>query len=170
MENKEVIVNMDKSKLKKRMMQFALIGLVSLGAIVFLLSGSTIYIFYLIMSMLIFAVSVFITFKMMFDVFSSKEKMGLKVNEKGVLFLGTSAGKKAGKVLWKDIKSISNQTFYNVEGYVLDLRNPEKYIQPDKKSSILTNGIFVSNSDLEISHNDLKKLLNDYYQEFGGVE
>jgi hypothetical protein len=101
--------------------------------------------------------------KSLFD----KDRTGLLLNANGILYKGTPVGIKAGTVKWSAIQSVSTGRVHGINFVFLKLHNPENYIQqfsPQVQQYVLENGIAISADQLSLDFNELKKLIEEYYE------
>jgi hypothetical protein len=82
------------------------------------------------------------------------------INSRGIEFRTTTLfGKSIGLIEWTDIETITDRI-----GFVsIVLKEPEKYVDKvnDKnlKQAILSMGIPISSDELEVNHEEMKRLL-----------
>ncbi len=162
---KEIIVNFDKKKKFKLLFQFLGISVISI-IIIFIISNSkTIFVNYLFIFYIILIATLVMSIKLLFDVIR-KPKMGLKIDDKGLLFLGTLTGKKIGEVKWKDIEEISQYDAYGVNNYYIKLKSPKKYIKNKSNNEMLNSGLMINASEIEITYQKLGNLLEEYHNKY----
>jgi len=99
----------------------------------------------------------------------NKDRTGLLLNADGIRDNGTPVGIKAGTVKWTAIQSVSTGMAHGVHFVFLKLHNPENYIQqfaPQVQQHVLENGITISSDQLSLDFNELKNLIESYYQRY----
>lgn len=99
------------------------------------------------------------------------KKPGLVIDEEGIT--DNSSGVSAGKILWKDIKDISVQEVANQKFIMLEMKNPEFYLQreknPIKKGMMELNyklyqtPINISINGLKIDFEELNELISEKF-------
>jgi hypothetical protein len=83
--------------------------------------------------------------------------------------LNTDRQIKVGTVKWTAIQSVSTGMAHGVHFVFLKLHNPENYIQqfaPQVQQHLLENGIAISADQLSLDFNELKNLIESYYQRY----
>jgi len=101
--------------------------------------------------------------KSLFD----KDRVGLILNATGIHYKGTPVGRKIGAVKWTAIQSISTGMAHGVQFVFLKLHHPENHIEQlssQVQQHVIANGIAVSVDQLSIDFNELKNLIEEYYQ------
>ncbi len=99
----------------------------------------------------------------------NKDRTGLLLNADGIRYNGTPVGIKVGTVKWTAIQSVSTGMAHGVHFVFLKLHNPENYIQqfaPQVQQHVLENGITISSDQLSLDFNELKNLIESYYQRY----
>ena len=98
----------------------------------------------------------------------NKNRTGLLLNADGIRYNGTPVGIKVGTVKWTAIQSVSTGMAHGVHFVFLKLHNPENYIQQfaPVQQHLLENGIAISSDQLSLDFNELKNLIESYYQRY----
>ncbi|HAT92665.1 MAG TPA: hypothetical protein DCS36_09765 [Sphingobacterium sp.] len=99
----------------------------------------------------------------------NKNRTGLLLNADGIRYNGTPVGIKVGTVKWTAIQSVSTGMAHGVHFVFLKLHNPENYIQqfaPQVQQHLIENGIAISSDQLSLDFNELKNLIESYYQRY----
>jgi len=78
----------------------------------------------------------------------------------------TPLGKRVGEIAWSEIASIEKANYYGQHIYI-KLKHPEKYVNRLKGMSKDFTGIYLNDSELEISFEELEKLIIDYFLKYG---
>ena len=103
-----------------------------------------------------------------------KELIALRKSNEGVILTPeyleshtNTVGKEVGKILWSDIASVERKKFYGVLIHI-KLKDPQKYVDriKDKELRKGFEGIHMDNSELQISFEELEKLIHEYFQKY----
>ncbi|WP_291285698.1 STM3941 family protein [Flavobacterium sp.] len=129
-------------------------------------STSFIKSFGLIASILLFVSIILIATKTL------KNKYGLILTEEGIIDLSSVVS--IGLIHWKDIKGIKEKKVMSTEFLLIDLHNPNEYLDKAKNKLVLNllksnlsmygTPIALSSVALQCSFHKLKTMLNDNYQ------
>ena len=71
----------------------------------------------------------------------------------------------AGAYPWSEIASIGKVNYYGQHIYI-KLKHPEKYVNQLKGMGKDFTGIYLNDSELEISFEELEKLIHEYFQKY----
>ncbi len=164
-QNQEVVINYDNKKRKKIILYGFLVTIASAIFIYVIVTATVIKVFYLAMFVLIFGVCLFYIFKTIKEM-NSKDQVGLVLNQSWLKFNATTFGKKAGEISWVDIEAIQNHEVYGTKQLYLKLKNPSKYIHEISKIELSNNGVFINSDELQISAEDLEKLVRDSFNRY----
>ena len=77
----------------------------------------------------------------------------------------TPLGKRVGEIPWSEIASIGKVNYYGQHIHI-KLKHPEKYVNQLKGMSKDFTGIYLNDSELEISFEELEKLIHEYFQKY----
>lgn len=131
-------------------------------------STSFIQFFGLIGSIFTFVSIILVTIK------TFRNKYGLIITKEGIIDL-SSVGS-IGLIHWKDIKGIKRKKVMSTEFLLIDVRNPNEYLDKAKNKLILNllksnlsmygTPIALSSVALQCNFHELKTMLNNYYQIF----
>ncbi|MGF6906699.1 STM3941 family protein [Fusobacterium sp. PH5-44] len=164
----EIIIKFDNKKRIKSMILGALvISSLALLALFLIFIPNTIYIFPIIFSVVGFILGL-VAFFISLKNFFSKNKNGLILSNDGIVFNGTPNGRKIGKILWKDINYLNVKKVYNSYFVFLKLNSLilDKYminIGVHGRTSILNDGVGITNDELDITFDKMRKLIEDYF-------
>lgn len=101
----------------------------------------------------------------------SPEKRGLYLDSDGLLFQQTSLGRKMGRILRKDVSDIElKKNEFWMKVVFLVLKDPESYFTKfspsnEDKKLILEEGFPVSDSEIEISLEELFDQIQSYFHQ-----
>lgn len=98
-----------------------------------------------------------------------KDRTGLVLNAEGIQYKGTPVGRNIGVIKWTAIQSISTGIVHGGHFVFLKLHHPENHIQqlPSQvQQLIISNGVAVSADQLALDFNELKNLIEQYYQRY----
>lgn len=103
-----------------------------------------------------------------------KDLIALRKSNEGVILTPeyleshtNTLGKEVGKILWSDIASVERKKFYGVLIHI-KLKDPQKYVGRIKDKDLQKGfeGIYMDNSELQISFEELERLINEYFQKY----
>ncbi|WP_314082254.1 STM3941 family protein [Capnocytophaga gingivalis] len=147
----------------------ALLIPVAVGLVILFLSGHKIRVYLLGASLGLLAGCIYILYQLV------KELIALRKSNEGVILTPeyleshtNTVGKEVGKILWSDIASVERKKFYGVLIHI-KLKDPQKYVGKIKNKDLRKGfeGIHMDNSELEISFEELEKLIHEYFQKYG---
>ena len=156
-----------KKKIKYLFLSILLIP-IAIGMIVLSLSSHKIRISLLGISLGLLAGCIYILYQLV------KELIALRKSNEGVILTPeyleshtNTVGKEVGKILWSDIASVERKKFYGVLIHI-KLKDPQKYVDRIKDKDLRKGfeGIHMDNSELQISFEELEKLINEYFQKY----
>lgn len=156
-----------KKKIKYLFLSILLIP-IAIGMIVLSLSSHKIRISLLGISLGLLAGCIYILYQLV------KELIALRKSNEGVILTPeyleshtNTVGKEVGKILWSDIASVERKKFYGVLIHI-KLKDPQKYVDriKDKELRKGFEGIHMDNSELQISFEELEKLIHEYFQKY----
>lgn len=157
-----------KKKIKYLFLSILLIP-IAIGMIVLSLSSHKIRISLLGISLGLLAGCIYILYQLV------KELIALRKSNEGVILTPeyleshtNIVGKEVGKILWSDIASIERKKFYGVLIHI-KLKDPQKYVGKIKNKDLRKGfeGIHMDNSELQITFEELEKLIHEYFQKYG---
>lgn len=147
----------------------ALLIPVAVGLVILFLSGHKIRVYLLGASLGLLAGCIYILYQLV------KELIALRKSNKGVILTPeyleshtNTVGKEVGKILWSDIASVERKKFYGVLIHI-KLKDPQKYVGKIKNKDLRKEfeGIHMDNSELQITFEELEKLIHEYFQKYG---
>ena len=77
----------------------------------------------------------------------------------------TPLGKRVGEIPWSEIASIGKVNYYGQHIHI-KLKHPEKYVNQLKGMRKDFTGIYLNDSELEITFEELEKLIHEYFQKY----
>lgn len=146
----------------------ALLIPVAVGLVILFLSGHKIRVYLLGASLGLLAGCIYILYQLV------KELIALRKSNEGVILTPeyleshtNTVGKEVGKILWSDIASVERKKFYGVLIHI-KLKDPQKYVDRIKDKDLRKGfeGIHMDNSELQISFEELERLINEYFQKY----
>lgn len=144
----------------------ALLIPVAVGLVILFLSGHKIRVYLLGASLGLLAGCIYILYQLV------KELIALRKSNEGVILTpdylksnATPLGKKVGEIPWNEIASIGKVNYYGQHIYI-KLKQPEKYANRLKGMGKDFTGIYLNDSELEISFEELEKLIHEYFQKY----
>jgi len=156
-----------KKKIKYLFLSILLIP-IAIGMIILSLSSHKIRISLLGISLGLLAGCIYILYQLV------KELIALRKSNEGVILTPeyleshtNIVGKEVGKILWSDIASVERKKFYGVLIHI-KLKDPQKYVDriKDKELRKGFEGIHMDNSELQITFEELEKLIHEYFQKY----
>ena len=160
------IIPFSKKKMFKLTGLYILIMLGITAIIVFILSADRIKIFYLVLFVVLFIAGAYLFYKHIQELWSSKKNEGVILTSEYLKSNVTPLGKRVGEIAWSEIASIGRANYYGQHIYI-KLKHPEKYANRLKGMSKDFTGIYLNDSELEISFEELEKLIIDYFLKYG---
>lgn len=101
-----------------------------------------------------------------------KKNYGLLITEDGII--DNSSVGSIGLILWKDVKKISQRKFMSTQFLLIDVRNPNEYLDKAKNKFILSllksnlriygTPLAISSVALKCNFDELKTILDDNYK------
>jgi hypothetical protein len=139
------------------------------GIIALILSANTLNLYYLGLSLLIFVAAIILFFT------EIKNLLLLRRSKEGVIltpeYLKSNVnpvGKWVGEIPWSEIAAIGRIKFYGIHIHI-KLKHPENYLSKIKSKEIRNRfeGIQINNSELDITSEELERLINEYFSKYG---
>ena len=160
------IIPFSKKKMLKLTGLYILIMLGIAAIIVFILSADRISLYYLALFVVLFIAGAYLFYKHIQEFLGSKKNEGVILTPEYLKSNVTPLGKKVGEIPWSEIASIGKVNYYGEHIYI-KLKQPEKYANRLKGMSKDFTGIYLNDSELEISFEELEKLIIDYFLKYG---
>ena len=161
------IITFSKKKMLKLTGLYILIMLGIAAIIVFILSADRIKIFYLVLFVVLFIAGAYLFYKHIQELWgSNKKNEGVILTPDYLKSNVTPLGKRVGEIPWSEIASIGRANYYGEHIYI-KLKQPEKYANQLKGMSKDFTGIYLNDSELEISFEELEKIINEYFEKYG---
>ena len=161
-----IIIPFSKKKMLKLTGIYALIILGVAGVIAIILSADTLNLYYLAFFLVLLIVTIILFFM------GIKGLLSLKRSKGGVIltpeYLKSNVnlvGKWVGEIPWNEIAAIGRMKFYRIHIHI-KLKHPEKYVNQLKGMRKDFTGIYLNDSELEISFEELEKLIHEYFQKY----
>ena len=167
--NDTIIIPFSKKKMLKLTGIYALIILGVAGVIALILSADTLNLYYLAFFLVLLIVTIILFFM------GIKGLLSLKRSKGGVIltpeYLKSNVnlvGKWVGEIPWNEIAAIGRMKFYGIHIHI-KLKHPENYLSRIKSEEIRNRfeGIQIDNSELEITFEELERLINEYFAKYG---
>lgn len=164
-----IIIPFSKKKMLKLTGIYALIILGVAGVIALILSADTLNLYYLAFFLVLLIVTIILFFM------GIKGLLSLKRSKGGVIltpeYLKSNVnlvGKWVGEIPWNEIAAIGRMKFYGIHIHI-KLKHPENYLSRIKSKEIRNRfeGIQIDNSELEITFEELERLINEYFAKYG---
>ncbi|UZD38904.1 hypothetical protein OL230_01695 [Capnocytophaga ochracea] len=164
-----IIIPFSKKKMLKLTGIYALIILGVAGVIALILSADTLNLYYLAFFLVLLIVTIILFFM------GIKGLLSLKRSKGGVIltpeYLKSNVnlvGKWVGEIPWNEIAAIGRMKFYGIHIHI-KLKHPENYLSRIKSEEIRNRfeGIQIDNSELEITFEELERLINEYFAKYG---
>ena len=164
-----IIIPFSKKKMLKLTGIYALIILGVAGVIALILSADTLNLYYLAFFLVLLIVTIILFFM------GIKGLLSLKRSKGGVIltpeYLKSNVnlvGKWVGEIPWNEIADIGRMKFYGIHIHI-KLKHPENYLSRIKSKEIRNRfeGIQIDNSELEITFEELERLINEYFAKYG---
>ena len=164
-----IIIPFSKKKMLKLTGIYALIILGVAGVIALILSADTLNLYYLAFFLVLLIVTIILFFM------GIKGLLSLKRSKGGVIltpeYLKSNVnlvGKWVGEIPWNEIAAIGRMKFYGIHIHI-KLKHPENYLSRIKSEEIRNRfeGIQIDNSELEITFEELERLINEFFAKYG---
>ncbi|EFS96898.1 hypothetical protein HMPREF1977_1814 [Capnocytophaga ochracea F0287] len=164
-----IIIPFSKKKMLKLTGIYVLIILGVAGVIALILSADTLNLYYLAFFLVLLIVTIILFFM------GIKGLLSLKRSKGGVIltpeYLKSNVnlvGKWVGEIPWNEIADIGRMKFYGIHIHI-KLKHPENYLSRIKSKEIRNRfeGIQIDNSELEITFEELERLINEYFAKYG---
>jgi len=164
-----IIIPFSKKKMLKLTGIYALIILGVAGVIALILSADTLNLYYLAFFLVLLIVTIILFFM------GIKGLLSLKRSKGGVIltpeYLKSNVnlvGKWVGEIPWSEIAAIGRMKFYGIHIHI-KLKHPESYLSKIKSKEIKNRfeGIQIDNSELDITFEELERLINEYFAKYG---
>ena len=164
-----IIIPFSKKKMLKLTGIYALIILGVAGVIALILSADTLNLYYLAFFLVLLIVAIILFFM------GIKALLSLKRSKGGVIltpeYLKSNVnlvGKWVGEIPWNEIAAIGRMKFYGIHIHI-KLKHPENYLSRIKSKEIRNRfeGIQIDNSELEITFEELERLINEFFAKYG---
>ena len=137
--------------------------------IVFILSADRIKIFYLVLFVVLFIAGAYLFYKHIQELWgSNKKNEGVILTPDYLKSNATPLGKRVGEIPWSEIASIGKVNYYGQHIHI-KLKHPENYLSKIKSKEIRNGfeGIHINDSELEITFEELEKLIKEYFAKYG---
>lgn len=164
-----IIIPFSKKKMLKLTGIYALIILGVAGVTALILSADTLNLYYLAFFLVLLIVTIILFFM------GIKGLLSLKRSKGGVIltpeYLKSNVnlvGKWVGEIPWNEIAAIGRMKFYGIHIHI-KLKHPENYLSRIKSKEIRNRfeGIQIDNSELEITFEELERLINEFFAKYG---
>nr|WP_315139058.1 STM3941 family protein [uncultured Capnocytophaga sp.] len=164
-----IIIPFSKKKMLKLTGFYALIILGVAGVTALILSADTLNLYYLAFFLVLLIVTIILFFM------GIKGLLSLKRSKGGVIltpeYLKSNVnlvGKWVGEIPWNEIAAIGRMKFYGIHIHI-KLKHPENYLSRIKSKEIRNRfeGIQIDNSELEITFEELERLINEFFAKYG---
>ena len=164
-----IIIPFSKKKMLKLTGIYALIILGVAGVTALILSADTLNLYYLAFFLVLLIVTIILFFM------GIKGLLSLKRSKGGVIltpeYLKSNVnlvGKWVGEIPWNEIAAIGRMKFYGIHIHI-KLKHPENYLSRIKSEEIRNRfeGIQIDNSELEITFEELERLINEFFAKYG---
>ena len=164
--NNTIIIPFSKKKMVKLLGLYILVMLGIAAIIFFIISADSINLFYLMLFIVLFIAGTYLFYKHIQELWhSNKKNEGVILTPDYLKSNATPLGKKVGEIPWNEIASIGKVNYYGQHIYI-KLKQPEKYANRLKGMGKDFTGIYLNDSELEISFEELEKLIHEYFQKY----
>jgi len=161
------IIPFSKKKMLKLTGLYILIMLGIAAIIVFILSADRISLYYLALFVVLFIIGTYLFYKHIQELWrSNKKNEGLILTPEYLKSNVNPLGKWVGEIPWSEIAAIGRIKFYGIHIHI-KLKHPEKYLNRLKGMCIDFTGIYLNDSELEITFEELEKLIKEYFAKYG---
>jgi hypothetical protein len=160
------IIPFSKKKMVKLTGIYILIMLGIAAIIFFILSADRISLYYLALFVVLFIAGAYLFYKHIQELWSSNKKNeGVILTSEYLKSNVTPLGKKVGEIPWSEIASIEKVNYYGQHIHI-KLKQPEKYANRLKGMGKDFTGIYLNDSELEITFEELEKIINEYFSKY----
>ena len=160
------IIPFSKKKMLKLTGLYILIMLGIAAIIVFILSADRISLYYLALFVVLFIIGTYLFYKHIQELWrSNKKNEGLILTPEYLKSNVNPLGKWVGEIPWSEIAAIGKVDYYGQHIHI-KLKHPEKYVNQLKGMRKDFTGIYLNDSELEISFEELEKLIHEYFQKY----
>ena len=163
------IIPFSKKKMLKLIGLYILVMLGIAAIIFFILSADSINLFYLMLFIVLFIAGTYLFYKHIQELWrSNKKNEGVILTPDYLKSNATPLGKRVGEIPWSEIASIGKVNYYGQHIHI-KLKHPESYLSKIKSKEIKNRfeGIQIDNSELEITFEELERLINEYFAKYG---
>lgn len=164
-----IIIPFSKKKMLKLTGIYALIILGVAGVIALILSADTLNLYYLAFFLVLLIVTIILFFMGIKGLLSLKRSKGDVILTPEYLKSNVNlVGKWVGEIPWNEIAAIGRMKFYGIHIHI-KLKHPENYLSRIKSKEIRNRfeGIQIDNSELEITFEELERLINEFFAKYG---
>ena len=164
--NNTIIIPFSKKKMVKLTGLYILVMLGIAAIIFFIISADRISLYYLALFVVLFIAGAYLFYKHIQELWhSNKKNEGVILTPDYLKSNATPLGKRVGEIAWSEIASIGRANYYGQHIYI-KLKHPEKYVNRLKGMSKDFTGIYLNDSELEITFEELEKLIHEYFQKY----
>ena len=167
--NNTIIIPFSKKKMVKLLGLYILVMLGIAAIIFFILSADSINLFYLMLFIVLFIAGTYLFYKHIQELWrSNKKNEGVILTPDYLKSNATPLGKRVGEIPWSEIASIGKVNYYGQHIHI-KLKHPENYLSKIKSKEIRNGfeGIHINDSELEITFEELEKLIKEYFAKYG---
>ena len=167
--NNTIIIPFSKKKMVKLLGLYILVMLGIAAIIFFILSADSINLFYLMLFIVLFIAGTYLFYKHIQELWrSNKKNEGLILTPEYLKSNVNSLGKWVGEIPWSEIAAIGKVDYYGQHIHI-KLKHPENYLSKIKSKEIRNGfeGIHINDSELEITFEELEKLIKEYFAKYG---
>ena len=164
-----IIIPFSKKKMLKLTGIYALIILGVAGVIALILSADTLNLYYLAFFLVLLIVTIILFFMGIKGLLSLKRSKGDVILTPEYLKSNVNlVGKWVGEIPWNEIAAIGRMKFYGIHIHI-KLKHPENDLSRIKSEEIRNRfeGIQIDNSELEITFEELERLINEFFAKYG---
>ena len=164
-----IIIPFSKKKMLKLTGIYALIILGVAGVTALILSADTLNLYYLAFFLVLLIVTIILFFMGIKGLLSLKRSKGDVILTPEYLKSNVNlVGKWVGEIPWNEIAAIGRMKFYGIHIHI-KLKHPENYLSRIKSKEIRNRfeGIQIDNSELEITFEELERLINEFFAKYG---
>ena len=163
------IIPFSKKKMLKLTGLYILIMLGIAAIIVFILSADRISLYYLALFVVLFIIGTYLFYKHIQELWrSNKKNEGLILTPEYLKSNVNPLGNWEGEIPWSEIAAIGKVDYYGQHIHI-KLKHPENYLSKIKSKEIRNGfeGIHINDSELEITFEELEKLIKEYFAKYG---
>ena len=167
--NNTIIIPFSKQKMVKLLGLYILVMLGIAAIIFFIISADSINLFYLMLFIVLFIAGTYLFYKHIQELWrSNKKNEGLILTPEYLKSNVNSLGKWVGEIPWSEIAAIGKVDYYGQHIHI-KLKHPENYLSKIKSKEIRNGfeGIHINDSELEITFEELEKLIKEYFAKYG---